>query len=476
MSNGKITNIALPERRQTSGLVGAQGKDFSGLDFVELGIEGQNFFESIFNGCLFENLRASQSVFQHAEFTEAKLSNCTFEDTSFDHSDFVLSDINRTEFARCSFQNAEWRDTVFDNVSFRQCIFRNTTTSLAQFVNCSFDAASAASFVGVSKRFSLYSQTEFFLPRQHIDFLRFNFGIRAPDAVVAGTHIDEDPFFQLSLYRYSGELSSQRFYELILKGLSRTINDSTTPYRLRMGYLRGICKVVLDENLLSVFSIQLLEDELSRMVALFKDRDQILELMGLILTLRVALRAKVEGVEEEVSDLQDTTRSRLRVRMEFENTYASSVIEDYAAQLATYCGISQGQVVIEKVLQGSTVAEIVVTAAAFIPDVLRFVKYSMSFATVTLVQAGKLRDAYRMVKGAETKPAKAIRTLRRKELGSKSRVRPATRPKSPSSEIAAKNLLSTMSEDTKPIEIFVDRVKERVLIVDGKVRVAISVI
>jgi hypothetical protein len=476
MSNGKMTDIVLPERRQTDGMVGAQGKDFSGLDFVELGIEGQNFFESIFNGCLFEDLRASQSVFQHAEFTEAKFSNCTFEDTSFDHSDFVLSEINRTEFARCSFQNAEWRDTVFNSVTFRQCIFRNTTTSLAQFVNCSFDGASAASFVGASKRFSLFSQTEFFLPRQHVDFLRFNFGISSQDALGAGTHVDDDPLFQMSLYRYSRELGSQRFYELLLKGLSRTINDSTTPHRLRMGYLRGICKVVLDEKLLSVFSIQLLDDELSRMVALFKDRDQILELMGLILTLRVTLREKVEAVEKEVSDLQDPTSSRLRVSMQFEKTYSRETIEDYAAQLASYCGLSQGQVVIQSVRQGSTIAEISIAAAAFIPDVLRFVKYSLSFATVTLVQASKLRDAYRLVKAAEAKPAKAIRTIKPKESRATSQVRSTTPTKSSTAEIATRDLLNTISEDTKPIEIFVDRVRERVLIVDGRVTVSITVI
>src|SRR3712207_1760177 len=91
-------------KREPEGLVGAQGKDFSGLDFLELAIECQNFFESIFNGCVFERVHATQSIFQHAEFTESTFSGCVFEDTSFDHSDFVLSSISGTQFIRCSFQ------------------------------------------------------------------------------------------------------------------------------------------------------------------------------------------------------------------------------------------------------------------------------------------------------------------------------------------------------------------------------------
>ena len=106
----KKANDSQQLQLRSNALIGAQGEDFSGLDFEEARVSGQNFFESIFNGCDFKNIRAAQSIFQHAEFTESKFQNCTFEDTSFDHSDFVLSDISNSKFLRCSFQNAEWRD------------------------------------------------------------------------------------------------------------------------------------------------------------------------------------------------------------------------------------------------------------------------------------------------------------------------------------------------------------------------------
>ena len=96
------------------------------------------------------------------------------------HADFVLSSIEGSEFARCSFQNAEWRDTIFKDATFRQCIFRNTIPSSIQFEGCSFDDSSSASFVGRSKRFSLFSNTEFVLPAQYWDFLSNNFGIHSP--------------------------------------------------------------------------------------------------------------------------------------------------------------------------------------------------------------------------------------------------------------------------------------------------------
>jgi uncharacterized protein YjbI with pentapeptide repeats len=205
----KKSTSNLPAKPQAEGLAGVQGKDFSGLDFVDISVDGQNFFESIFNGGEFREVRATQSIFQHTEFTEANLSNCVFEDTSFDHSDFVLTTISGSEFARCSFQNAEWRDTTFEGVSFRQCIFRNTTTSLAHFTRCSFDDASASSFIGRSKRFSIFSESNFRLPNQHIDFLRTNLGIRSQEPFSAAKFGDQDPLFNLSLLFYTDELRTE---------------------------------------------------------------------------------------------------------------------------------------------------------------------------------------------------------------------------------------------------------------------------
>jgi Pentapeptide repeats (8 copies) len=479
MAKDKMQSSGLPEKREPDGLAGAQGKDFSGFDFLDISIEGQNFFESIFNGCLFDGIRASQSVFQHAEFTETRLSNCVFEDTSFDHSDFVLTSVSGSEFVRCSFQNAEWRDADFDGVKFRQCIFRNTTTSLARFRLCSFDDASAASFVGASKRFSLFSETSFRLPHQYLSFLRNNFGIRSQESSSAVASEVQDPFFQLSIMYYTGTLTVEKFYHLILDILSRITAGDAGTQRLRIRYMSGICKLLLDADFLSVFAIQLLESELTRIAALIKDPDQALEMISLILPLRVALRERVMAVENEVSELSEILPSKLRLQLEFENTYQRDSIDEYMNQMAAYCGLSNNNVTVEGIRPGSTFAEVVITAATFIPDLVRFLKYSLSLATVTLLQMGKLRDAYRSLTSGSAKPAKAVKAVKTakatksiSQLGGRAR----KGRKELLSESVAKEITGNKLDSAKPVEIFVDTAGERVLIVGGKARVTISII
>ncbi len=90
MQNREASTGTLTVHQPIPPLVGAQGKDFSGFEYTNISIKCQNFFESIFNGCLFTHIKGSQSIFQHTEFTEARFDNCLFEDTSFDHSDFVF--------------------------------------------------------------------------------------------------------------------------------------------------------------------------------------------------------------------------------------------------------------------------------------------------------------------------------------------------------------------------------------------------
>jgi hypothetical protein len=471
MVKEKTEPSGLPEKRGTDQLAGAQGKDFSGLEFLELSLEGQNFFESIFNGCLLEGVRASQSIFQHAEFTETKLSNCIFEDTSFDHSDFVLTSISGTEFIRCSFQNAEWRDAEFDKVTFRQCIFRNTTTSLTRFRHCSFDDSSAASFVGASKRFSLISQTIFRLPLQYIHFLRHNFGIKSHETPAAAASGLQDPLFKLSLMYYSGDLTPQQFYHLILEALSQMAENNQGPKRLRTRYISGICKLLLEEQFLSVFAIQLLESELSKIASAAQDGDQALELIGLILPLRVALRERVMAVDEEVSEFLEFPPSKLRLQFDFEETYQLEVIDEYMEQLAAYCGLSRNAVTIGSIRPGSTFVEAVIAAAVFVPDIVRFIKYSLSFVTVSLTQTVKIRDAYRNLTSGKTKPAK---TLKASKSISQSGTRARKSQKGMPSVSIAKEITGDKLESAKPVEIFVDMAREKVLVVGGKVRVTIS--
>ena len=393
-------------------LIGAQGKDFSGMDFRDLSIQGQNFFESMFNGCFFSGVQASQSIFQHAEFTETHFSGCVFEGTSFDHSDFVLANFKNCQFVSCSFQNGEWRDTVFDGVQFLQCIFRNTTTSLAHFIRCSLDDSSAASFVGSSKRFSLFSGTEFRLPHEHVDFLQTNFGLlSATELPGAFTAESDNPFFELALRRYAGTLTSKQFYHLLLRALCELIATQGAPNRLRLRYLSEICKLCMDEQFLSVFAIQLLENAFSQKASLIDDRDQVLELLSLVLALRVGLRERVAGVDEQLSDIPRLPSSEVRLKLEFDHTYTRTTIEDYMDQMASYCRLPKKQILIEGIRPGSTIVDILITGSAYVGDLFRFLKYSLSLATVTVNQADKLKKAYSGLTKVSKKKADVAKTL-----------------------------------------------------------------
>lgn len=441
-------------------LAGAQGKDFSGRDFCELTVRSQNFFESIFNGCRFASVLASESIFQHAEFTETSIVDSTFEDSSFDHSDFVLSSIRDSRFLRCTFQNAEWRDVVFGNVTFKQCIFRNTTSSLAQFVRCAFDEASAASFVGSSKRFSLFSETAFRLPPEHVSFLRSNFGLR-DSSDYAPKALPSDPVFQLSLAQYVGRLDVSLFHKLFLEAVSAIAPQQ----RLQMRYLAEMCRVRIAEGQVSVFGMRLLEANLSQLANAVRDRSQALELLQLILALRVSLRDQVSAIDNEATAMARTGLvQRLRVSLAFENSYDRKAIEDYLDQLRRFCRLTARSVKIATIEQGSTIGDVAIVASTYLTDVVKFIKYSLSLATITLTQTRRLKSEYKKLRrssrAAATSPLAKERRSRTVALAN--------------SQSLVKEVVGAETTVAKPIEVFVDAVGDRVLVVGGKVKVTIT--
>jgi uncharacterized protein YjbI with pentapeptide repeats len=468
MRRNKSLSSVAPAKQQGLQLAGSQEKDWSGRDFHRLSIRGQNFFEFIFNGCSFDGLRAAQSIFQHAEFTEAHFANCTFKDASFDHSDFVLTDIDASEFIRCSFQNAEWRDTLFENVHFRQCIFRNTTTSLTRFVGCDFDDASACNFVGPSKRFSIFSGTKFPLPLDQLSFLQTNFGISSESQTPALPPLPEDPLFELSLRRYARMMTSAHLYLLVLRALFDITSARGAPQRLRMKYLSEICKVCLDEQVLSVFGLQLLERALSRAASVIHDRDHALDLLSLLLSVRASLRGSIVSVEQQVANVPTVLTRDLRLRMEFEHSYQRTSIEDYLHQMAAYCHLPRERFIVESFQVGSTIADVLIMGSAYVADVFRFIGYSLSLATVTIKQAGKLRAEYSRLAKPASKQKKAAKVVARSSPVGK------RRRSAPSIENMTNELVGVKLENAKPIEIFVDAMNERVLVVDGRVSVRIT--
>jgi hypothetical protein len=228
-----------------------------------------------------------------------------------------------------------------------------------------------------------------------------------------------------------------------------------------------------------VFAIQFLETELSQIVSIVQDQNLSLELIGLLLTIRVTLRERIMAIEVEVSEFQKLAPSRLRLKLELENTYQRASIEEYITQLAAFCGLSRNDVIVESVRPGSTFAEVAVAVVAFVPDIVRFVKYSLSFATVTLLQIGKLRDAYKSLTTSGQKSAKAVKAAKPAKAA-KTVARSGRSARKSGNELqltsVAKEIAGDKLDSARPVEIFVDTVGERVLIVGGKARVTISVV
>jgi hypothetical protein len=471
MRNRDASTGAVTVHQPPPPLASAQGRDFSSFEYENASLRCQNFFESIFNGCLFKHIKASQSIFQHTEFTEARFVDCAFEDTSFDHSDFVLASLLGTQFTRCSFQNAEWRDTSFENVQFRQCIFRSTTISLTTFMGCSFDETSSSSFIEPSKRYSLFSSTAFELPIEQINFLRCNFGVVSPTPVFIIPGTSEDPLFQLSVHRYAGSLDSKRSCNLLLDALL-ALSKAADPSRgrLRLKYISGICKLLVKERSLSVFAIRILERTISQHASQIRDREQALEVFSLILTLRVALQERLQAIEDELAEVPPMLKARLNLRLEFEETYDRPAINTFVSQLAEYCGLHRSDLLITRFEQGSTLIDVVTNASVFVRPLLRFIK------CITRVSTFIVNELDRMA-GAHQGPQPRTVTRSRTRKGNLARV---GRHRTSQGKLLAACVTNECSDrktpEAKAVEIFVDKAKQSVLVVDGHVKVTISLL
>jgi hypothetical protein len=466
MVQNKLALAPPSGKEKLSVLRGVKGKDLSCHEFTGKSIAGQNFLESIFNGCVFANIQVSKSIFRHAEFTETSFSDCNFKDTSFDHSDFVLTVIQRCRFVRCSFENAEWRDTIFENVSFQECVFRNTTTSLTEFINCSFDSNSSLSFVGSSKRFSLFSGCQFYLSTTQTEFLRTNFGIVALGPGNSPPIKMDDPLYEMSLARYNGKLTSAQFCQLLLTALSKLTKDDTQPHRLRLQYISGICKILLRDNFLSIFSMEIMEKEFSERTRFIQNRDQALQLFSLILTLRITLRERIFVVESELALLPPIVPHQFNMHMECCRTFELKSIEEYLRLMADYCGVPATGVSIKGFRQGSTIVDFIVSTPTSLVSVLRFLKYSLSMVTITLNETNKLRKACAALQ-PKSRQRESIATDR---ISGKAKL---TRNKERPAESIANEIMGSRPVESRSMEIFVDKAKDKVLIIDGKVRITI---
>jgi hypothetical protein len=238
-----------------------------------------------------------------------------------------------------------------------------------------------------------------------------------------------------------------------------------------MKYLSEIFKVCLEEQTLSVFGIQLLERALSRNATGVNDRDHALELLSLLLAVRASLRERISSVEREVKDLPEFSGGYLRIRLEFDQNHQRASIDDYTVQMATYCHLSEDKLILESLQSGSTLVDLLITGSTCLADVFRFIRYSLSFATVAIMQAGRLKREYSRLSEGPVK-RKSKKTARVMAAGNSTGKRRAI--SEPSVANVTKEIIGVRLETAKPIEVFVDAMKEQVLIVDGRVRVTIT--
>jgi hypothetical protein len=212
--------------------------------------------------------------------------------------------------------------------------------------------------------------------------------------------------------------------------------------------------------------MQLLERRLSEEAHVISDRSHLLEIFGLIVTINAAINERISEIDRESSDLKQIGPSSLRINIAFERNYDRESVQQYAHQLADYCGIGGEGIRIDNFRTGSTLADFLITAPALVLDVFRFLRYSLPLATVSLIQAKKLKAAVTDL----SKPAAATKTVRR------SRGRKKASGASKRELSLSKNSVmgAVLSEEAAQIQIHVDAVKEQVLLVDGKVRITIS--
>jgi hypothetical protein len=326
--------------------------------------------------------------------------------------------------------------------------------------------------VGASKRFSTFSHTEFYLAASQIAFLTNNFGITASQNVAIPAIHSGDPFLSLSLLRFGGQLTSHAFADLVLSALNAVVSNPAGLHRLRLDYLADICKVCLNEDWLSIFGIQFLEKQLSEAASSVRDRDQALQCFSLILSLRMALRDRIATVNEELSTIPPEF-SKLLLKMEFANSYTRAIADNYLQQLATFCNIAPTDVVVRDLKTGSTFLDVLITTPTLITDVIRFIRYSLSLATVTISDIDRLSKAFSKLKGKSTKRKNVSKTRTGNPMRTnrKQHAISSTVP-----ETVAQEMVGIRPGEAKPIEVFVDTAKERVLVVDGRVKVTISLV
>jgi hypothetical protein len=222
----------------------------------------------------------------------------------------------------------------------------------------------------------------------------------------------------------------------------------------------------LRENALSIFAIQIMEKAFCQTARFVQNRDQALHVFSLILNLRAELEARLAAVERELAAVPSIVAEALTVYMQFERTFERDATDQYLSLLGSYCDIVESNIVVRAFKQGSTTVDFIILTAASLAGILRFLKCSLSLATITLKETTKLRKAYNALKDAS--PSEPNTLKRPRTTGRR-------RNAIPSSDSISRAIIGPKADEARSLEIFVDKAKEKVLVVDGRVTITICV-
>jgi len=384
-------------------------KDFSGLDFNNKIFNGFDFHECVFNGSYFSNVKFVNCNLKHTEFTEAKFTDCTFINTNLDHSDFVYTKASNTNFNKCSFAHIEWRESNYETIQFQECSFYNSTISLCSLNNAQFDTNSSSSFCGASKRYNVFSGTNFILLEDKIDFLKNNYGIEL-DNINANIQLSEknqkDTFLTLSVLRYTNRINTEKFIDLIVSSAIDLTENNQRSHFQKAKYLSLICRQTVKENYISVFGLQFLINALNNSMNRIIDSFFYMEIVELIMFLKTHQYETIKSIESEIEVFKGDSPQKITCQFRLVNTYKKEEVEKYVEEMSHFLGIPSSTIQITKIESGSTVLDFIMNHEVF--SILIFISFSLSRVSKFVEDLAKIKKNVKLLLNPQKKKTRRV--------------------------------------------------------------------
>lgn len=378
--------------------------DLSGLNVRDHGFEKISVINRIFNGCSFKGCAFREVDARHCEFAEAQFEAVRFLGSGLDHSDFVSATFNKCVFERCSFVNGEWRGSEFMDCTFVDCNFLSTTVGHCVFRRCDFDAETAKSFVGRSKRYNVFVDTRFPLPLDRTSFLENNLGLKGSVQPhhEAGPLID--PLHRLSQSLYAGETRPLEATKWILEAMDTVPQDNLASAHARLKYIAIIVGAVPDLEGMAPIHILFLSDQILLAVNRLHSHAYALEVLGIVLHIRATLLEKLEEIRESLSVLPSTQESGTSLMIVLDDDGARNSADALVSALAILAGTNPKDCRIRSVKNGSTVIDVALGAPLVMALWLKAFNLLFAEVLVSLRTARAIRAEWKGLKKTEQGP------------------------------------------------------------------------